>query len=284
MTLPSLGAARATRRCRRTRFATRPPRLSNGLSPGGLPPAVPDREMPTIEPGSKQTRSETVYRRRSEKQKARKTVFAPARRAWVHGGRAQKNQTSDTFSYHRDIAGPPRASHATEPPVCYCRSRFTAAPVGRDPGRSDFLQKSDRKVAVSSCERKKEKLRQTQTKSLVQAKLNTLWFPWKLPETQSAGDPLVSLWVAGNSREGQAEVPCGVASERALSVYSASAVTSPPCCWCVSGLVTTGDGAVAFGYEHGILVPCVRPSRSAELVVRFVQVRLAEPQTRLPTF
>ena len=28
---------------------------------------------------------------------------------------------------------------------------------------------------------------------------NTLWFPWKLPETQSAGDPLVSLWVAGNS-------------------------------------------------------------------------------------
>ena len=27
---------------------------------------------------------------------------------------------------------------------------------------------------------------------------NTLWFPWKLPETQSAGDPLVSLWVAGN--------------------------------------------------------------------------------------
>ena len=29
-----------------------------------------------------------------------------------------------------------------------------------------------------------------------------LWFPWKLPETQSAGDPLVSLWVAGNSRAG----------------------------------------------------------------------------------
>ena len=28
---------------------------------------------------------------------------------------------------------------------------------------------------------------------------NTLWFPWKLQETQSAGDPLVSLWVAGNS-------------------------------------------------------------------------------------
>ena len=32
---------------------------------------------------------------------------------------------------------------------------------------------------------------------------NTLWFPWKLPETQSAGDPLVSLWVAGNPRKGQ---------------------------------------------------------------------------------
>ena len=32
---------------------------------------------------------------------------------------------------------------------------------------------------------------------------NTLWFPWKLPETQSAGDPLVSLWVAGNPRTGQ---------------------------------------------------------------------------------
>ena len=31
----------------------------------------------------------------------------------------------------------------------------------------------------------------------------TLWFPWKFPETQSAGDPLVSLWVAGNSRTGQ---------------------------------------------------------------------------------
>ena len=30
----------------------------------------------------------------------------------------------------------------------------------------------------------------------------TPWFPWKLPETQSAGDPLVSLWVAGNSRAG----------------------------------------------------------------------------------
>ena len=29
---------------------------------------------------------------------------------------------------------------------------------------------------------------------------NTLWFPWKLPETQSAGDPMVSLWVAGNLR------------------------------------------------------------------------------------
>ena len=26
---------------------------------------------------------------------------------------------------------------------------------------------------------------------------NTLWFPWKLPETQSAGDPLVSLWRLG---------------------------------------------------------------------------------------
>ena len=36
---------------------------------------------------------------------------------------------------------------------------------------------------------------------------NTLWFPWKLPETQSAGDPLVSLWVAGNSRTGQDRVP-----------------------------------------------------------------------------
>ena len=33
---------------------------------------------------------------------------------------------------------------------------------------------------------------------------NTLWFPWKLPETQSAGDPLVSLWVAGNPCTGQA--------------------------------------------------------------------------------
>ena len=32
---------------------------------------------------------------------------------------------------------------------------------------------------------------------------NTLWFPWKLPETQSAGDPLVSLWVAGNPCTGQ---------------------------------------------------------------------------------
>ena len=32
---------------------------------------------------------------------------------------------------------------------------------------------------------------------------NTLWFPWKLPETQSAGDPLVSLWVAGNPYTGQ---------------------------------------------------------------------------------
>ena len=32
---------------------------------------------------------------------------------------------------------------------------------------------------------------------------NTLWFPWKLPETQSAGDPLVSLWVAGNPWTGQ---------------------------------------------------------------------------------
>ena len=31
---------------------------------------------------------------------------------------------------------------------------------------------------------------------------SSLWFPWKLPETQSAGDPLVSLWVAGNSRAG----------------------------------------------------------------------------------
>ena len=35
---------------------------------------------------------------------------------------------------------------------------------------------------------------------------NTLWFPWKLPETQSAGDPLVSLWVAGNPRTGQVAV------------------------------------------------------------------------------
>ena len=37
---------------------------------------------------------------------------------------------------------------------------------------------------------------------------NTLWFPWKLPETQSAGDPLVSLWVAGNPRKGQRMSGC----------------------------------------------------------------------------
>ena len=43
---------------------------------------------------------------------------------------------------------------------------------------------------------------------------NTLWFPWKLPETQSAGDPLVSLWVAGNPRKGQLAA-CGEASDAA---------------------------------------------------------------------
>ena len=49
---------------------------------------------------------------------------------------------------------------------------------------------------------------------------NTLWFPWKLPETQSAGDPLVSHWVAGNSRKGQSA---------AVSVSSrGSSCASPP--------------------------------------------------------
>ena len=34
---------------------------------------------------------------------------------------------------------------------------------------------------------------------------NTLWFPWKLPETQSAGDPLVSFLVSGNMYTGQGQ-------------------------------------------------------------------------------
>ena len=34
---------------------------------------------------------------------------------------------------------------------------------------------------------------------------NTLWFPWKFPETQSAGDPLVSFLVSGNMDTGQGE-------------------------------------------------------------------------------
>ena len=32
---------------------------------------------------------------------------------------------------------------------------------------------------------------------------NTLWFPWKFPETKSAGDPLVSFLVSGNMYTGQ---------------------------------------------------------------------------------
>ena len=32
---------------------------------------------------------------------------------------------------------------------------------------------------------------------------NTLWFPWKFPETKSAGDPLVSFLVSGNMDTGQ---------------------------------------------------------------------------------
>ena len=32
---------------------------------------------------------------------------------------------------------------------------------------------------------------------------NTLCFPWKFPETQSAGDPLVSFLVSGNMDTGQ---------------------------------------------------------------------------------
>ena len=32
---------------------------------------------------------------------------------------------------------------------------------------------------------------------------NTLWFPWKFPETKSAGDPLVSFLVSGNVYAGQ---------------------------------------------------------------------------------
>ena len=32
---------------------------------------------------------------------------------------------------------------------------------------------------------------------------NTLWFPWKLPETQSAGDPLFSFLFAGKACAGQ---------------------------------------------------------------------------------
>ena len=32
---------------------------------------------------------------------------------------------------------------------------------------------------------------------------NILWFPWKFPETKSAGDPLVSFLVSGNMGTGQ---------------------------------------------------------------------------------
>ena len=32
---------------------------------------------------------------------------------------------------------------------------------------------------------------------------NTLWLPWKFPETKSAGDPLVSFLVSGNMGTGQ---------------------------------------------------------------------------------
>ena len=32
---------------------------------------------------------------------------------------------------------------------------------------------------------------------------NTLWFPWKFPETKSAGNPLVSFLVSGNMDTGQ---------------------------------------------------------------------------------
>ena len=39
---------------------------------------------------------------------------------------------------------------------------------------------------------------------------NTLWFPWKFPETKSAGDPLVSFLVSGNMGTGQQTQDNGV--------------------------------------------------------------------------
>ena len=48
---------------------------------------------------------------------------------------------------------------------------------------------------------------------------NTLWLPWKFPETKSAGDPLVSFLVSGNMGAGQG---------RRKQVPNTLSVSSPP--------------------------------------------------------